>query len=191
MGKVDPKQIGNAVHTFTDASFGVVYRSLRSISGVIVYLFGTPIAWRSKVQSVFSSSTCQSEWIAMCEGIELEDSILGLVDFVLGKQPNGNAGPIWCDNRSAVMSARKGPNCTDEIPKRTRHVALRFAQVLPHAGRLWFCPTNEQLADGLTKSNNPAALRSIVHCKAGYPTTEEYEVDEDEFAGYVAIPVAF
>ena len=29
----------------------------------------------------------------------------------------------------AVISARKGPDNTDEIPKKTRHVALRFELV--------------------------------------------------------------
>ena len=92
------------------------------------------------------------------------------------KQPEG---PLWCDNRGAVVCARKGPDGTDEIPKRTRHVALRFARVLPEARRLWFCPTNDQLADGLTKSGNSAALQKLLFCNSGKPVAEAEDADED------------
>jgi hypothetical protein len=182
LGKVDPKQVESAIHTFTDASFGVTYKSMRSISGVITYLHGTPIAWRSKVQSVFASSTTESEWIALAEGVELESSIVALHEFLLGKpQP---AGPLWCDNRGAVLCGRRGPECTDEIPKRTRHVALRLSKVLHEHKRLWFCPTNDQLADGLTKSINPVALKNIMHCNSEFPAEAEMDGDEGENSYY-------
>jgi hypothetical protein len=182
LDKVDPKQVDNAVHTFTDASFGVVYKSLRSISGVVVYLYGTPIAWRSKVQSVFASSTTESEWIALAEGVELEASVHALLDFLIGKPQE--PGPLWCDNRGAVVCGRRGPECTDEIPKRTRHVALRLSKVLQEHKRLWFCPTNDQLADGLTKSANSTALRNILHCNSDFPAEAEMDGDEGEAAYY-------
>jgi hypothetical protein len=177
LGQVNSKLIEAPVHTFTDASFGVAYKTMRSISGVVIYLHGVPVAWRSKVQTVFASSTTESEWIALSEGVEMETSVIGLQEFLMGKSQD--AGPLWCDNRGAVVCARKGPDGTDEIPKRTRHVALRFAKVLPQCRRLWFCPTNHQLADGLTKSTNSGSLKKLLHCDSGFPIDEIEDGDED------------
>ena len=156
--KVDKSQAHNAVHTFTDASFGVTYKEMRSISGVVIYLYGTPIAWKSKVQTVFASSTTESEWIAMSDGIEVGQSVSALYRFLIG-DPVAKLGPLWCDNRGATLSARQR-DVTD-IAKKTRHVALKHAKVLTEGERVWFCPTLDQKADGLTKSVNSHALEMI------------------------------
>ena len=178
-GKVKEEIIEEPVHTFTDASFGVTYKELRSISGVVVYLWGCPIAWKSKVQSVFAGSTTEAEWIAMSDGIELANSIHSLTEFFFGDPNAVKKGPLYCDNRGAVVCGRKGHEDTAEIPKKTRHVALRFARVLDEKDRLWFCPTDEQKADGLTKSRNTHALRQIfVHDLP--PMSKNFVEDEDD-----------
>ena len=68
----------------------------------------------------------------------------------------------------------------ETIPKKTRHVALRYAKVLPESDRIWFCPTNDQRADGLTKSCNPTALR---HIFINDPKPVAINEDEDEEEG--------
>ena len=181
---VKPDQLNQAVHTFSDASFGVSYRTMRSISGTIIYLHSTPVAWRSKVQSVFSSSTTESEWIAMSDSISISESVHAVHEFLLGKP--ALQGPIWCDNRGAVVSARKGPEGTDEISKRTRHVALRFAKVLPEFQRIWFSPTDQQLADGLTKSCNREALQNLFHGVSAPLLVEDGDEDFDGDETYFA-----
>jgi hypothetical protein len=179
--KVKLEQARAPVHTFTDASFGVTYREMRSISGVVIYMHGTPVAWKSKVQSVFASSTTESEWVAMADGIAIGEGVQVLKEFLVGSEKPLEKGPLWCDNRSAVICGRKGPANTDEIPKRTRHVALRFAKVLTEFERLWFCPTMDQRADGLTKSGNPFALRHIfVNHPKPRPSDDEDDDDEEE-----------
>ena len=170
--------VEKAVHLFTDASFGVEYKTLRSITGIVVYLHGTPIAWRTKVQTIHTSSTTESEWVALADGIEWSQSCYGLQLFLTGRKETDKCeGPIWCDNRPAVINARKGPDATEEIPKRTRHIALRYARVLDHSKRVWFVPTDLELADGLTKSNNREALLQIFERNPEY-----YEVDPEEDA---------
>lgn len=173
---VNSAQAAAPVHTFTDASFGVTYREMRSVSGVGIFLFGTPVAWKTKVQTVFAISTTESEWIALSDGIELGVGVQSLAEFLIGKEKSPK-GPLWCDNRGAVISGRKGIKNTEEIPKRTRHVALRFAKVLTEAERLWFCPTDYQKADGLTKSVNPFALK---HIFINHPPPSSKYVDESE-----------
>jgi hypothetical protein len=172
----DRGSINEPVQLFTDASFGVAYKTLRSITGVVVYLHGTPIAWKTKVQTIHTSSTTESEWVAIADGIEFSQSIYALENFMSGRQEiTLNKGGVWCDNRAAVLCARKGVDGIDEISKKTRHIALRYARVLEHADRLWFVPTDLELADGLTKSSNNKALFSIFH--HNHP---EYDVDPHE-----------
>jgi hypothetical protein len=174
--------LDDPVHLFTDASFGVEYKTLRSITGVVVYLHGTPVAWKTKVQTIHTSSTCESEWVALADGIEFSQSVYGLQKFLIGKnETDKSSGPIWVDNRAAVINARKGPEGIEEIPKKTRHIALRFARVLEHASRIWFVPTDIELADGLTKSVNRGALLGIFerNPKVGVRNPEE-DADESD-----------
>ena len=135
--------------------------------------------WKSKVQTVFTNSTTASEWVALSDAIELEQSAYELHQFLVGKPvPKGG---LHCDNRSAVVSARKGPDGIAEIGKRTRHVALRFSAVLPECRRLWFVPTDFQKADGLTKSTNAQALRNLLHVDSSYPKQHELKNEEEEY----------
>ena len=179
--KMPIEQVDKPVSLFTDASFGVVYKTLRSITGVCVYLHGMPIAWKTKVQTLHTSSTTEAEWVALADGIEFSQSVYGLQRFLVGGSELGeNEGQILCDNRSAVISGRKGLDGLEEIPKKTRHIALRYARVLEHAKRLWFVPTDIQLADGLTKSaqRNPL-LQNFTRKPTNTPLYSEEEMEQD------------
>ena len=176
--KKDPTELENPVHTYSDASFGCVYATLRSVTGAVIYLHGTPIAWTSKVQSVFASSTSQSEWIALSSGIELEQSVYALQDFFAGETTP--RGPLWCDARSVVISGRKGTDDLESLAVKSRHVALRWAKVLPEAARLWFTTTDMQRADGVTKSCNSTALRHLfLNDPKPPPELDDLEDDDD------------
>ena len=94
----------------------------------------------------------------MSDGIEVGQSVSALYRFLIG-DPVAKLGPLWCDNRGATLSARQR-DVTD-IAKKTRHVALKHAKVLTEGERVWFCPTLDQKADGLTKSVNSHALEMI------------------------------
>jgi len=187
--KKDEKELENPVHTYSDASFGVVYATLRSVTGVVVYLHGTPIAWTSKVQSVFASSTFQSEWIALSSGIELEQSVYALQDFFAGETTP--RGPLWCDARSVVISGRKGVDDLEPLAVKSRHVALRWAKVLPESERLWFTTTDMQRADGVTESCNTTALRHLFMNDPKPPQELEDLDDDDDMLDLVDAYVVF
>ena len=73
----------------------------------------------------------------MADGIEFSQSVYGLQRFLTGKPELAeNQGPMMQDNRPAVINARKGPDGIEEIPKKTRHIAFRFARVLVYAKRI-------------------------------------------------------
>jgi hypothetical protein len=50
---------------YSDANHGTSVDDKKSISGVILHVFGGPVTWSSKVQHVTSLSTCESEFRAM------------------------------------------------------------------------------------------------------------------------------
>ena len=176
------EQIREAVQLFTDASFGVAYKTLRSITGVTVYLHGMPIAWKTKVQTIHTSSTTESEWVAAADGIEFSQSVYGLQRFLVGRpELEENKGAVLVDNRPAVINARRGPEGIDEIPKKTRHIALRHARVLEHGKRIWFVPTDLQLADGMTKSIHRNPLLQIFTRIPEYaPVDPNEDAEEDQ-----------
>ena len=155
---------------------------MKSVSGIAVYLHGCIIAWRSKVQTIMTNCTTQSEWVALSDGIEFSSTIYGLDLFLKGENEGSpHQGPIITDNRGAALTGRKGPENIEEIPRRSRHVCLKYAHVLDNHSRLFWCPTTNQKADGLTKSTNPEALRSLLSGSS----TKEYlneEVQTPELA---------
>jgi hypothetical protein len=53
------------VIAYADANHGTSLDDKRSISGVILQVFGGPVIWSSKVQAVTALSTCESEFRAM------------------------------------------------------------------------------------------------------------------------------
>ena len=182
----DANTAKEAVHLFTDASFGVEFKTMKSVSGIAVYLHGCIIAWRSKVQTIMTNCTTQSEWVALSEGLEFSSTIYGLHRFLTGsKETEPLAGPAWCDNRGAALIGRKGPDAVDEIPRRSRHICLRYAAVLQEHKRLFWCPTAQMKADGLTKSANAEALRSLfLPPKSLVTKVNEVELPEEEVDCY-------
>ena len=167
---------------YGDASFGSCYRSMKSITGVIVYCYGCPVLWKSTPQSLTASSTMESEWVAQSTLIELETGPRLALEFLTGKSVD--EGPLLCDNRSAVLAGRRGPDASNELTRTTRHIALRHRKVLENSKRLFFVPTDEQRADGLTKSSNVRALR-IIYEPDFTKVLSKYESNMDMDAMYV------
>ena len=106
----------------------------------------------------------ESEWVACSTAIELASGPHLVLKFVSGRTNNAEVeseGPVLCDNRSAVLSGRKGTEGIAELKRPTRHIALRHQRVLENAKRLFYAKTTEMRADGLSKSSNTHALRII------------------------------
>ena len=160
---------------------------MKSISGIVVYLHGCPIAWRSKVQTLLTTCTTQSEYVAMADAIEFASTIYGLRNFLLGtKEASEPDGPLWTDNRGAALIARKGDLNRDEIKQASRHIALRFASVLSHAERVFWTPTDKQKGDALTKSSNSKAIWNICPWFNTHIPNIDFEEDKDEESEEVA-----
>jgi transposase InsO family protein len=66
MGKVAWKFVPDAV-AYADANHGTGMDDKRSISGMVLQVYGGPVSWASRVQSVTSASTTESEYRALSE----------------------------------------------------------------------------------------------------------------------------
>ena len=173
--------IEHPVTSYGDASFASTYKQMKSVTGVIVYLYGCPIAWKSTPQTVTATSSMESEWVASSKAIEIADGPHLLMQFLRGRTEKEQAreeeekGPVLCDNRSAVLSGRKNKN---ELTRPTRHIAIRHSKLLENGKRIVFVPTELQRADGLTKTSNAGAL-DIIFPQSGkldyHPTSEEVD----------------
>ena len=136
---------------FNDASFASNVDCYYSSSGSVLFLHGTPIAWKSGRQKIRAHSTCEAEWIAASDGISWASQI-SFLEFFEGKTVNLDAKLpddliVMCDNKSAVVVAK-----TDEVKPKSRHYALRLFRVREESSRVVFCRTDLMCADALTKA---------------------------------------
>ena len=145
---------------FNDASFAANVDSYYSNSGSVLYVHGTPVAWRSGRQKVRAQSTCEAEWIAAADGLTWVSQV-SCLEFFSGKDDNIEAKLpedllIMCDNRSAVLVAK-----TEEVCPKSRHFALRLIRVRDESKRVVYCRTDKMCADALTKAV-PGKVRALL-----------------------------
>ena len=136
--------LGNVAH-FGDASFASSFE-FKSFSGGITYVRGTPVQWKHKMQGVRAFSTAESETIASSDAI-VQATQNNFYQFFSEEEENAKE-PFFCDNTAAIQTAK-----ANFAKAKSRHFHLRWWRVREVAaqGRLFFCPTDEMRADGLTK----------------------------------------
>lgn len=159
---------------FSDASFASCCVTLRSTSGMILYMRGTPVIWKTARQTVRSYSTSESEFIAASDALVLELSA-GFKTF-FDPIPD-EITPLWVDNQSAISVSK-----SHVIKEKSRHYALRHMRVRDASKRIFYCPTNLQKADGLTKVGCSEAQRALLlHHTYGDPVKpKKKKTGEDE-----------
>ena len=135
---------------YSDSDFAGCQDSKRSTSGYVFMLVGGAISWRSSKQTLISSSTMATEFIACYEasnhGIWLRNFVIGL------RVVKGIERPLklYCDNNSAVLYSNNNRSSS-----KSKHIDIKFLVVkervqngqlsIEHIG------TNSMIADSLTK----------------------------------------
>ena len=139
-------------HLFSDASFGNCTKTLKSTSGSIMYYRSVPIAWRSNRQSIRAYSTAEAEYVAGADTLILETQ-QGFSNFF---RPQKAEAPLWIDNQSAITIAS-----TSDLHPKSKHFALRYMRLKDESHRIFYCPTQIQKADALTKAV-PFGVRHMI-----------------------------
>jgi hypothetical protein len=105
---------------FSDADFGV---NLHAISGSVFYVFGLPFAWNAKKQTVISTSTCESEYIALF-GLVKEYIFLRLFLCELFLQDADSVktkSRLRCDNQSSLKITE-----FNVATKHSKHFTIKY-----------------------------------------------------------------
>ena len=148
---------GQELVGYSDAD-GMSTEGRRAISGYVFQFHGT-ISWSSKRQELVSLSTAEAEYIAIVHACKEAIWINNVILELLRTEPRPLE--IYCDNQSAIALAK-----TEGFNPRTKHIDIRYHWIREkvQSGELItpFVPTDDQLADILTKALMPVEVKHFV-----------------------------
>jgi hypothetical protein len=145
------------VIAWSDADFATDPDQRKSRTGFVIKVFGCPVMWRSRLQSIIAASTTEAEYVALFECVRETQWLRKLVEEIGFYTPL----PIrHFEDNSAVISITKDPVHTG----RTKGLDVQHHIIRKHyddgdADYIQI-PTDEMFADMYTKALPP--------CKQGY-----------------------
>ncbi len=159
--KPDPIQ---GIKCYVDADFAGGYCnenrdepiSVYSRSGYVIFYFGCPVLWVSKLQSEISLSTVEAEYVALSTAmrdlIPFTDQVKELSDVFHQSDPKVHLHcTLFEDNNWALELAS-----TPRYRPRTKHIAIKYHHFREHMSRglisIKPIDTKEQIADQFTKA---------------------------------------
>ena len=133
---------------YADAD-GSMGEDRKAISGYVFLVNAGAVSWSAKRQEIISLSTTESEYVAATyaakEALWLRQLILQIFGLNLG--PTN----LFSDNQSAIALTKE-----HQYHAQTKHIDVRFHFIrwIIEDGklRLIYCPTDEMVADALTKA---------------------------------------
>jgi hypothetical protein len=135
------------VHAFVDASYAV-HDDFKSHTGTAITVGGGVTYAKSSVQKLNTKSSTESELVGASDSA---GHILWTRDWLIGQGYPERPAVLHQDNQSSMALIAKGYSTSDK----TRHINIRyfFLKDRVDAGELEvrYCPTEEMLADLLTK----------------------------------------
>jgi len=133
--------------SYTDAD-GSMAEDRHTISGYAFLIDGGAVLWSSKWQEIVSLSTTESEYVVAMHGLKEALWLRSLLSEVFG--PFKDPTTMFCNNQSAIALTRD-----HQYHARTKHIDVRyhFIRWVVDQGvvRLVYCPTEDMVADALTK----------------------------------------
>jgi hypothetical protein len=153
--KIKFTKVGGGLEAFADADFAGDKVDRVSCTGFVVTLGGGPVAWESRKQNCVALSTAEAEYISLASCTKKVVILSRIIDGALGKKCaeclGTNPVPIFNDNQAAV----KNSVCSDTKEK-SKHIDVKYHYVKERVKKgeisVRFKPTNEMVADFLTKS---------------------------------------
>jgi hypothetical protein len=139
----------NVLKVFSDPNYCVDKETRRSVTGYVIFLNGTPIAWRSKGQKNVTLLTTEAEYVALSEAAretKFIQQVLKSLNFEVELPIK-----MFVDNVGTIFLANNR-NASD----RTKHVDIRYHFVREMIDKgfieIVFVPTDENIADIFTKN---------------------------------------
>ena len=142
---------GLKLEAWSDASWGAE-EGRESVSGFVFTLAGGAVSWSSKKQSSVALSSTESEYMALLHAVKEQiwiKRLLNEIGYNIDSQIT-----IYTDSQSAIALAQN-----PEHHARTKHIDIQyhFVRNCVDDGKLElkYCPTEDMVADGLTKTLAP------------------------------------
>ena len=145
---------------YADAD-GSMAEDRRAITGYAFLIDGGAVSWSSKRQEIVSLSTTESEYVAATHGMKEALWLRSLLSEVF--RGFRDATTLFSDNQAAIALTRD-----HQYHARTKHIDVRYhwiRWVIEQGSlRLVYCPTDDMVADALTKALPSAKVK---HFAAG------------------------
>ena len=146
----------SVVDVYSDADFanGVSLKSLKSVSGMVLRMYGNCVFWRSKRQDIIAGDTTKAELIAMSSAA---NEAMWIKQLCTDLSITAEKSTLCGDTQSANLLA-VNPISSDR-PKHIRVRHLRVKEYVVHDEMdVQWVGTKEMLADGFTKTLPGPAL---------------------------------
>jgi hypothetical protein len=150
-GVIVRPNILDGVTAFVDSDFAGDKKNRKSITGYLIYVFGVPIAWKSKQQGGVTLSSSEAEYYAISEvAMELK-FVKMILDFL--NIDYGGRMKVKVDNIGAIHLANNASSGT-----RTKHIdtRLHFVRELTQGKEklieIEFVRSEENQSDTFTKN---------------------------------------
>ena len=120
----------------------------KAISGYTFMINGGAVSWSAKRQEIISLSTTESKYIAATYAAKEALWLRTLISQAFGIHLD--ATTLFSDNQSAIALTKE-----HQYHARTKHISIHFHfirwVIKDGKIRLIYCPTEEMVADALTK----------------------------------------
>ena len=140
---------------YADAD-GSMMEDRKAISGYAFIVNGGAISWSTKKQEIVSLSTTESEYIAATYASKEALWLRSLIHILFGTPLSTTT--LFSDNQSAIALTKE-----HQYHARTKHIDVRyhFIRWIVEEGkiRLIYCPTDDMVADTLTKALPSAKVK--------------------------------
>jgi hypothetical protein len=143
--------IGMKLECWSNASWGGE-EGRESVSGFVLTIAGGAVSYSSKKQNSVALSSTESEYMALLHCLKEQIWLLRLLGEIGYDISDQNI--IYCDNQSAIALSNNPAHHA-----RTKHIDIQyhFVRNCVEDGktRLEYCPTEDMVADGMTKVLGP------------------------------------
>ncbi|RYC77798.1 hypothetical protein BFJ63_vAg19328, partial [Fusarium oxysporum f. sp. narcissi] len=137
---------------YTDSDWAGDHDTRRSTAGYVFNVDTGAISWSSKRQPTVALSSCEAEYMGQTQCTKEAIWLRGLLRELLAQYKHGDLQTtiLYGDNQGAIAMAK-----TPQFHARTKHIDLQWHYVRDRVSdgdvELQYVPTEQQIADGLTK----------------------------------------
>mmetsp|Transcript_15115 Transcript_15115/g.61874 ORF Transcript_15115/g.61874 Transcript_15115/m.61874 type:complete len:289 (+) Transcript_15115:2023-2889(+) len=141
-----PCQEQEEIAMFVDASWASP-RDRKSVTGAIIYLYGNPIAYISKKQTIIATSSSEAEYVALAHGLQKMQWLKNLLtELGVPELPT----KVFTDNTACLTWS------TDPEKPLPKHIDIQYQYARQQRDlsncQFLYIPTQQQVADILTKA---------------------------------------